>query len=143
MKKIEALSRDGSHPATVSLKGVIETSSTLHIIMELVTGGGTAYLRILPLLCILAYYYLFVMPAANAAVQLAIVELFSRVCDVSFYTEQAAATTIRLLAEGLSELHKHGIVHRDLKVFTCGSPQPRGVWIPQVISAVDPAVTAT
>lgn len=42
-------------------------------------------------------------------------ELFDRIVQKEFYTEDEARTTVRQIAEALQVVHSAGIVHRDLK----------------------------
>mmetsp|Transcript_27361 Transcript_27361/g.52092 ORF Transcript_27361/g.52092 Transcript_27361/m.52092 type:complete len:502 (-) Transcript_27361:81-1586(-) len=42
-------------------------------------------------------------------------ELFDRIIDKGYYSEQDAAKCIKQIATGLRDLHKLGILHRDLK----------------------------
>lgn len=46
-------------------------------------------------------------------------ELFDRIVERGFYTEQDASTLIKQVLDAVNYLHEMGIVHRDLKVIAC------------------------
>lgn len=46
-------------------------------------------------------------------------ELFDRIVERGFYTEQDASILIKQVLDAVNYLHEMGIVHRDLKVIPC------------------------
>eukprot|EP01112_Ceratiomyxa_fruticulosa_P007351 TRINITY_DN1901_c0_g2_i1.p1 TRINITY_DN1901_c0_g2~~TRINITY_DN1901_c0_g2_i1.p1 ORF type:complete len:452 (+),score=101.84 TRINITY_DN1901_c0_g2_i1:225-1580(+) len=42
-------------------------------------------------------------------------ELFDKIVERGFYSEDDAAKIVRQILEGVSYMHRHGVVHRDLK----------------------------